>query len=160
MLIHVSVVICDKRATSDYKDVTYPLQISQFYLTFKYDLILFFHMTVSCPSGNLFYFYLIPTTILMYLAHQFSSVQSLSPVQLFATPWTAAHQTSLSITNSQSLLKLMSIESVMPSKHLILCIPFSSHLQSFRASGSFPTSQFLHQVAKVLEYQLQHQSFQ
>ena len=49
------------------------------------------------------------------------SVQSLSQVQLFATPWTAACQTSLSITNSQSLLKLMSIESVMPSNHLILC---------------------------------------
>ena len=49
------------------------------------------------------------------------SVQSLSCVQLFATPWTAAHQASLSITNSQSLLKLMSIESVMLSNHLILC---------------------------------------
>ena len=51
------------------------------------------------------------------------SVQLLSRVQLFATPWTAAHQTSLSITNSQSLLKLMSIELVMPSNHLILCCP-------------------------------------
>ena len=52
-----------------------------------------------------------------------SSVQSLSRVQLFATPWTAARQASLSITNSQSLLKLMSIESVMTSNHLILCWP-------------------------------------
>ena len=52
---------------------------------------------------------------------QFSSVQSLSLVRLFAAPWTAAHQASLSITNSRSLLKLMSIESVMPSNHLILC---------------------------------------
>ena len=51
----------------------------------------------------------------------FSSVQLLSQVQLFATPWTAALQASLSITNSQSLLKLMSIESVTPSNHLILC---------------------------------------
>ena len=51
----------------------------------------------------------------------FSSVQSLSHVQLFATPWTAALQASLSITTSQSLLKLMSIESVLPSNHLILC---------------------------------------
>ena len=51
------------------------------------------------------------------------SVQSLSCVQLFATPWTAARQASLSITNSQSLLKLMSIKSVMPSNHLILCHP-------------------------------------
>ena len=53
----------------------------------------------------------------------FSSVRSLSPVQLFATPWTAAHQASLSITNPRSLLKLMSIDSVMPSNHLILCHP-------------------------------------
>ena len=54
---------------------------------------------------------------------QFSSVQSLSHVQLFATPWTAAYQASLSITNSWSPPKLMSIESVMPSNHLILCCP-------------------------------------
>ena len=53
----------------------------------------------------------------------FSSVQSPSCVRLFATPWTAACQSSLSITNSQSLSKLMSIESVMPSNHLILCHP-------------------------------------
>ena len=55
--------------------------------------------------------------------NQFSSVQSLSRVRLFVNPWTAARQASLSITNSQSLLKLMLIESVMPSKHLILCCP-------------------------------------
>ena len=54
---------------------------------------------------------------------QFTSVQSFSQVQLFVTPRTAAHQASLSITNSQSLLKLMYIESVMPSNHLILCHP-------------------------------------
>ena len=54
---------------------------------------------------------------------QFSSAQSLRHVRLFATPWTAEHQASLSITNSQSLPKLMSIESVMPSNHLILCHP-------------------------------------
>ena len=55
---------------------------------------------------------------------QFSSVQSLSRVRLFATPWIAAHQASLSITNSRSLLQLMSIELVMPFNHLILCRPF------------------------------------
>ena len=55
--------------------------------------------------------------------HQFNSVQSLSRVRLFVTPWTAARQASLSITNSQSLLKLLSIESVMPSNILILCCP-------------------------------------
>ena len=54
---------------------------------------------------------------------QFSSVQSLSCVRLFVTPWIAACQSSLSITNSQSSLRLMSIESVMPSRHLILCRP-------------------------------------
>ena len=59
-----------------------------------------------------------------FLVHlQFSSVQSFSHVQLFATPWTAASQASLSITNSWNLLKLMSIELVMPSNHLILCRP-------------------------------------
>ena len=55
--------------------------------------------------------------------HQFTSVQSLSRVRLFATPWIAARQASLSITNSRSSLKPMSIESVMPSSHLILCRP-------------------------------------
>ena len=70
------------------------------------------------------------------------SVQLLSCVQVFATPWTAVGQASLSITNSQSLLKLMSTESVMPSDHLFLGCPFFSHLQSFPASRSFPVSQF------------------
>ena len=65
------------------------------------------------------------------------SVQSLSRV-LFGTPWTAVHQASLSITNSRSLVKLMSIESVMPSNRLILCHP----LPSFPASGSFQMSLF------------------
>ena len=59
----------------------------------------------------------------LLLLSQFSSVQLLSRVQLFATPWTAARQASLSITNSRTLPKLMSIESVMPSNHLILCRP-------------------------------------
>ena len=58
---------------------------------------------------------------MLSLPHKFSSVQSFSRVQLFVTPWTAACQASLSITNSRSLLKLMSIESVMLSNHLILC---------------------------------------
>ena len=72
----------------------------------------------------------------------FLSVQSLSRVWLFATPRTAACQASLSITNSQSLLKLMSIKSAMPSNNLILCHLLLSCLQSFPASGSFPVSQF------------------
>ena len=72
---------------------------------------------------------------------QFSSVQSLSSVWLFATPWIAAHQASLSITNSWSSLKLMSIESMMWSSHLILCRPLFFCSQSLPASESFPVSQ-------------------
>ena len=74
--------------------------------------------------------------------HQFSSVQLLSRVQLLVTPWTAAHQACLSITNSWSLLKLTSIELVMPSNHLILCCPFLLPSSISSASGSFPMSQF------------------
>ena len=72
---------------------------------------------------------------------QFSSVQSLSRVWLFATPWIAAHQASLSITNSRSSLRLTSIESVMPSSHSSSVVPFSSCPQSLPASESFPMSQ-------------------
>ena len=67
-------------------------------------------------------------------------VQSLSHIWLFVTLWTAAHQASLSFTVSWSLLNLMSIESMMPSNHFILCCPFSCP-QSFPASGSFPVNQ-------------------
>ena len=70
-----------------------------------------------------------------------SSVQSLSHVRLFVTPWIAARQASLSITNSWSSLRLMSIESVMPSSHFILCRPLLLLPQSLPASESFPMSQ-------------------
>ena len=74
---------------------------------------------------------------------QFSSVHSLSRVRLFATPWTAARQASLSTSNSRSLLKLMSIKSVLPPNHLILCRPLLLPSGgSFPASGSFQMSQF------------------
>ena len=73
----------------------------------------------------------------------FSSAQLFSRVLFFVTSWTEAHhKASLSITNSWSLLKLMSIELVMPSNHLSLCHPFSFCLQSFPASRSFPTQFF------------------
>ena len=75
---------------------------------------------------------------------QFSSVQSLSHVQLFATPWTAAHQASLSITNSQSLLKLMSVESVMPFNHLILCRPLLLPPSIFPSIRVFSNKSVLH----------------
>ena len=71
----------------------------------------------------------------------FPSVQLLSHVQLFATPWIAAHQASLSITISRSSLRLPSIESMMPSSHLILCHPLLLLPQSLPASGSFPMNE-------------------
>ena len=73
-----------------------------------------------------------------------SSVQSLSRVQLFATPWAAAHQASLSIINSQSLLKFMSIESVMPSTHLILCHPLLLLPSIFPSIRVFSNESVLH----------------
>ena len=73
---------------------------------------------------------------------QFTSVQSLSRVRLFMTPWTAARQASLSITNSQSWLKLLSIESVMPSNHLILCRCLLLLPSIFPSIRVFPMSQF------------------
>ena len=87
-------------------------------------------------------------------------VQSLSCVQLFAAPWTATCQASLFIANSQSLLQLMSSVTVMPSSHLTLCRPLlllppiPPNIRVFQIVSS------LHQVAKVLEFPLQHQSFQ
>ena len=86
--------------------------------------------------------------------------QLLSHVQLFVTPETAAHKASLSITNSRSLLKLISIKSVMPSNHLILSSPSSPAFSLSQHQGLFQRVSSLHQVAKVLELQLQHQSFQ
>ena len=77
------------------------------------------------------------------LSSLFSSVQSLSHVWLFATPWTAAHQASLSITNSQSLLRLMSIESVRPSSHLILCHPLLLLPSIFPRIGIFSNESVL-----------------
>ena len=74
----------------------------------------------------------------------YDSVQSLSRVRLFATPWKAARQASLSTTNSQSLLKLMSIESVMPSKHLILCRPLLLLPSIFPSIRVFSNESVLH----------------
>ena len=73
-----------------------------------------------------------------------TSVQLLGHIQLFATPWTAACQTSLSITNSQSLLKLMSIESMMPSNHLILCHPLLLLSSIFPSIRVFSNESALH----------------
>ena len=78
------------------------------------------------------------------ICHQFSSVQSVSRVQLFSSPWTAACQASLSITNSWSLLKLMSIESVMPSSHLLLGCPLLFLPSVFPSIRVFSNESVLH----------------
>ena len=91
----------------------------------------------------------------------FSSVQSLSRVQLFEIPWAAACKVSLSITNSQSLLKLKSIELLMPSNHLILCHLLLLLPSIFPRIRVFSSESVFHiRWPKVLEFQLQHQSFQ
>ena len=88
-------------------------------------------------------------------------VQSLSHLWLFATPWTAARQASLSFTISLNLLKLMFAESVMPSNHLILCRPLLLLPSIFPSNRVFSNESALRiKVAKVLELQLQHQSLQ
>ena len=89
---------------------------------------------------------------------QLSSVQLLSRVRLLVTPWTVACQASPFIINSQSLLKLVSIESVMPSNHLILCHPLPLLPPIPLSIRVFSRVSSLHQVAKVLEFQ--HQPFQ
>ena len=82
-------------------------------------------------------------TIFLFL-DSFSSIQFLSCVQLFVTPWTVAHQASLSITNSRGLFKLMSKELVMPSNHLILCCPFLLPPSIFPSISVFSNESVLH----------------
>ena len=89
---------------------------------------------------------------------QFSSVQSLSHVLLFVTPWTAARQASLTIINAWSLLRLLCNESVMPYSHLILCRPLLLLPPIPPSIRVFSNESTLHEAAKVLEFQLQHQS--
>ena len=115
---------------------------SSFFLSFLglFLLINFSHVqeVFSCLfAGSLVIFY-------------WRSVQSLSCVQLFATPWTAACQASLCIINSQSLPKLMSIELVMPSNHLILCHTLLLLPQSFPGLGSFQMSQLFPSVGQSI----------
>ena len=98
---------------------------------------------------------------LIHIARQTSQVvvQSLCHVWLFATPWAAAHQTSLSFTVSRNLLKLISIELVMSSNHLILCWPFLFPPSVFPSIRVF-SSESAPCLSQVLELQLQDQSFQ
>ena len=100
----------------------------------------------------------IPKTLVFFF---FVVVQSLNYVWLLATPWIAPCQASLTFTVSLSFLKLQSMESVMPSNHLILCCPLLLLPSVFPSiNGLFQWVSSSHQVAKVLEIQLQHQSFQ
>ena len=101
-----------------------------------------------------------PTATVLYSNSQFSSVKSLSHVWLFATPWTAARQASLSITNSRSSLKPMSIvgDAIQPSQPLSSLSPPALNLPQHQGLLKWVSSS--HQVAKVLEFQLQHQSHQ
>ena len=94
---------------------------------------------MSMTTKNLF----VKNTV-AYQLNSLSLVQSLSRVRLFETPWTTAHQASLSITNSQSLLKLMSIESMMPSNHLILCQPLLLPPSIFPSNRIFSNKSVLH----------------
>ena len=117
--------------------------------------------TVYIWRPSIWYFAAIIQHIIQPFPFQFSSVQSLNHVRLFATPWTAARQASLSITNSRSPPKPMSIESVMPSKpHYPLSPPSPPALNLSQHQGLFKWVSSSHQVAKILEFQLQHQSFQ
>ena len=100
-------------------------------VTCLYDFTFFEYLICALSSKHI-------TSLNLQSSPMRFAVQSLSRVQLFATPWTAARQDSLSLTISWSLLKLMSIESMMPSNHLIRCHTFTSCPQSFLASESFP----------------------
>ena len=108
-----------------------PIQLPTWLSVSCYSLSIIHYPTVDHPC------YLATTILSHYLSVRFSSVQLLSHVQLFAAPWTAAHQASLFITNSQGWLKLMSIESVMPSNYLILSRPLLLLPSIFPSSGVF-----------------------
>ena len=98
------------------------------------------HFWPLCLKVIFWLLYMIPTIAVL----QFSSVQLLSHVRLFATPWTTEHQASLSVTNSWSLLKLISMESVMPSNHLILCRPLFLLPSIFPSIRVFSNESALH----------------
>ena len=125
----------------------------QIFLFFFCLFLLYRHMSLSSKENvknNVIFQVIIITEYYV----MFSSVQSLSRVRLFATPRTAARQASLTITNSRSLLKLKSISLVMPSNHLILCHPLLLLPSIFPSIRVFSNESALHQVAKVLEFQL------
>ena len=111
---------------------------------------------VLCMKYRDFHVFMVKFPFWSQILYQFSSVQLLSHVWLFATLWIAARQASLSITNSRSSLKLKSIERVMPSSHLILCLPLillPSIPPSIRVFSNEPTNSS-QEVGKALVFQL------
>ena len=114
-------------------------------------------VAISSPTWSFWYR---DQTHISYVSLTVSSVQSLNCVWVFVTPWIAACQASLSITNSWSVLKLMYVKSVMHITITSSVITFFCCLLSFPASGSFPVSQFFISGDQILGLQLQHQSFQ
>ena len=168
--------------------MTLSLHIMYIHIYITESLYVHQKLTQCCKSTTIQWknFFLIKKDLLLPINYFVSVFQSLSHAQLFATPWTAEHQASLSFTISQSLLKLMSIELVMPSGLYILAsfvkiktfkytklkitkeksaisssvIPFSFCLLSFPAWEYLPIILLFTSVAKVLEFQLQHKSFQ
>ena len=127
-------------------------------------LSLLYCFLISAVPFVLLFSYVLTYFIYYYKYHRSintAAVQLLSHVQLFVTPWTAACQASLSITSSRSWLKLMSIESVMPSNYLILCRPLlllPSIFSTIRVCSN--ESALRIRWPKYWEFQLQHQSFQ
>ena len=122
-----------------------------------YNNVFFFTLSGFCAIfSDTFYPMCVvkPTKHCHYFCYQFSSVQLLSRVQLFATPWITARQASLSITNSRNSPRLTSIESVMPSSHLILCRPLLLLPPIPPSIRVFQWVNFSHEVAKVLDFQL------
>ena len=120
-------------------------------------------LTIQTFAGKIMsvLFKILSSFVTAFLPRRFSSVQSLSRVRLFVTPWTTARQASLSITNSQSFPKLMSIELVMPSNHFNLCCPLLLLPSIFPNIRVFSNESALHITQpKYWEFQLQHQSFQ
>ena len=115
------------------------------------------HNYIICPTEL---FWGLNEHVCRTVSVQFVVVQSLSHVRLFVTPWTTACEASLSFTISQNLLKLVSIESVMPCIHLILCYSLLIFLSLSQHQGLFQWVVSSLQVAEVLDLQLQDQSFQ
>ena len=125
--VYIKKVILSSSLRGVYRSIICTLSLNSLYFCYYFLNILFIHGSI------------VGIQCFINFRHWFSSVTQSS--QTFATPWTAAHQACFSIISFWSLVKLMSIKSVMPSNHLTLCWPLSSHLQSFPASGSFPVSQ-------------------